>query len=148
TGLLVPVLDLLRVRAAGLHASSLGKCGFYGGSSLLTPGRKQGENRLVRTGPIRVDELREMLLQAGLADRVRVGASSPPPEVAAIPVPHRTSHPTSERTEQTPGTEETFSPDALLRPTFQAEGRLIELQGGLSSGKTALAYRTAALASA
>jgi hypothetical protein len=85
-----------------------------------------------------------MLLQAGLADRVRVGASSPPPEAA----PALETHRTFERTEQTPGAEETFSPDALLRPTSRAEGRLIELGGGLSSGKTALAYRLAALASA
>lgn len=100
----------------------------------------------MRTGSVRVDELREILLQAGLADRVRVGASSPPPEAAPVPKTHRTL----ERTKgQTPGTEETFSPDALLRPTFQArEGRLIELYGELSSGKTALAYRMAAFASA
>ncbi|HTO54624.1 MAG TPA: hypothetical protein VMR50_14655 [Myxococcota bacterium] len=84
-----------------------------------------------------------MLLQAGLADRVRVGASSPPPEAAPA-----FTHRTNERTDQTPGAEETFSPDELLRPTSHSEGRLIELGGGLSSGKTALAYRLAALTSA
>lgn len=100
----------------------------------------------MRSGPVRVDELREILLQAGLADRVRVGASSPPPEAAPVPKTHRTFERTRERT---PGAEERFSPDALLRPTSQVnEGRLIELQGELSSGKTALAYRAAALASA
>ena len=88
-----------------------------------------------------------MLVEAGLADRVRVGASGPPPEAAPGSRTHRT---TEER--QTPGAEEAFSPDALLRPTSRAEhgveGRLIELGGDLSSGATALAYRLAALASA
>jgi RecA DNA recombination protein len=92
----------------------------------------------------RVDHLRELLLDAGLADRVRVGASSPPPEAAPVANTHRTSE---RKNDQTPGTEETFSPDALLRPT-SSEGRLIELGGERSSGKTALAYRLAALASA
>jgi len=86
-----------------------------------------------------------MLLQAGLADRVRVGASSPPPEAAPAFPTHRTKERTSG---QTPGAEETFSPDELLRPTSHADGRLIEVGGELSSGKTALAYRMAALASA
>jgi hypothetical protein len=45
--------------------------------------------------------------------------------------------------------EEAFSPDALLHPHSRAAehanaGRLIELAGALSSGKTALAYRMAA----
>src|SRR5262245_54433691 len=88
-----------------------------------------------------------MLVEAGLADRVRVGASGPPPEAAPGSRTHRT---TEER--QTPGTEEAFSPDGLLRPTSRAEhgveGRLIELGGERSSGATALAYRMAALASA
>jgi hypothetical protein len=84
-----------------------------------------------------------MLLQAGLADRVRVGASDPLLEASPA-----FTHRTIERTGQTPGAEETFSPDDLLRPTSLAEGRLIELGGELSSGKTALAYRMAALASA
>ncbi len=98
----------------------------------------------MRTGTVRVDELREILLQAGLADRVRVGVSSPPPEAGPVPNTHRTF----ERTrEPTPGAGETFSPDVLLRPTSH-EGRLIELCGEASSGKTALAYRAAAFVSA
>jgi len=100
----------------------------------------------VRQSPaqVRVDELRELLLQAGLADRVRVGASGPPPEAAPV-----FTHRTKERTGQTtPGAEETFSPDELLRPTSHSEGRLIELGGERSSGRTALAYRLAALTSA
>jgi hypothetical protein len=111
----------------------------------LTPGRKKSETTFVRQSPVRVDALREMLLQAGLADRVRVGASSPPTEAAPASKTHRTN----ERTEQTPGAGETFSPDELLRPTFlsAAGGCLIELGGELSSGRTALAYRMAALAS-
>ncbi|HXZ86419.1 MAG TPA: hypothetical protein VEI82_13130, partial [Myxococcota bacterium] len=98
-----------------------------------------------RTAAERVDHLRELLLDAGLADRVRVGASSPPPEAR---LPSSRTHRTQERkNEPTPGTEEPFSPDALLRPT-SSEGRLIELGGELSSGRTALAYRLAALSSA
>ena len=53
----------------------------------------------------------------------------------------------------TPGAEEAFSPDALLRPHARAaaqanEGRLIELTGARSSGCTALAYRMASGATA
>ena len=88
-----------------------------------------------------------MLVEAGLADRVRIGASGPPPEAASGSRTHRT---TEER--QTPGAEEAFSPDVLLRPTPRpahgVEGRLIELGGERSSGRTALAYRLAALTSA
>lgn len=95
----------------------------------------------------RVDRLRELVLEAGLSDRVRVGVPTPPGGSPPIPRTHSTSQ---ER--QTPGAEEAFSPDVLLRPTgradprlgFETEGRLIELCGGVSSGKTALAYRMAA----
>jgi hypothetical protein len=116
----------------------------------LTDRRKQSENALVRSGPAastRVDQLRELLLDAGLADRVRVGAPGSPPGVPAVPRTHRTK----EGTERpcTPGAEEAFSPDALLRPSWRGtEGRLIELSGGPSSGKTALAQRMAAGATA
>ena len=99
----------------------------------------------------RVDKLRELLLEAGLFDRVRVGASCPPAE-SPLPVPrtHRTAAiegPYPPGVEA--GAEEAFSPDALLRPHSRAaahanEGRLIELAGARSSGKTALAYRMAA----
>lgn len=94
----------------------------------------------------RIDQLRELLLEAGLGDRVRVGASCPPAEAPpAVPRTHRTA---IERP-YAPGAEEAFSPDALLRPHSRAaghasEGRLIELAGARSSGKTALAYRMAA----
>ena len=94
----------------------------------------------------RVDKLRELLLEAGLFDRVRVGAPCPPAE-APVPVPR--THRTAIEKQSTPGAEEAFSPDALLRPHSRAaahanEGRLIELAGARSSGKTALAYRMAA----
>ena len=92
----------------------------------------------------RVDQLRELLLEAGLADRVRVGAPCPPAGVPPVPRTHRTAN---ERP-STPGTEEGFSPDDLLRPhslqLHASDGRLIEVNGALSSGKTALAYRMAA----
>ena len=93
----------------------------------------------------RVDKLRELLLEAGLFDRVRVGAPCPP---AGAP-PGTSSHRTAIERPCTPGAEEAFSPDALLRPHSRAaahanEGRLIELAGARSSGKTALAYRMAA----
>jgi hypothetical protein len=87
--------------------------------------------------PERVEKLREILLKAGLLDRVRIGAPAP--------ATHRT------REEgPTPGAEEAFSPDALLRPTSHppGEGQLLELIGERSSGKTALAYRLASFASA
>lgn len=49
----------------------------------------------------------------------------------------------------TPGAEEAFSPDALLRPLFRpAQGELIELVAAPSSGSTALACRMAAGATA
>jgi len=112
----------------------------------------------VRSEPViattRVDQLRELLLDAGLADRVRVGAPCPPAGAPPVPRTHRTAI----EGPATPGAEEAFSPDALLRPHSRAaahanaahasEGRLIELAGGLSSGKTSLAYRMAAGATA
>jgi recA bacterial DNA recombination protein len=97
----------------------------------------------------RVDKLRELLLEAGLTDRVRVGAPCPPAGTPPVPRTHRTAN---ERP-STPGTEEGFSPDTLLRPhsreaAYAGEGRLIEVNGARSSGKTALAYRLAADATA
>jgi hypothetical protein len=108
----------------------------------------------VRSEPVtattRVDKLRELLLEAGLFDRVRVGASCPPAETT-LPVPR--THRTVIERQSTPGVEEAFSPDALLHPHSRGaahanEGRLIELAGALSSGKTSLAYRMAAGATA
>lgn len=107
----------------------------------------------MRSGPAiattRVDKLRELLLDAGLADRVRVGTPTPP--AGALPVPR--THRTAIERPSTPGAEEGFSPDDLLRPHVRAaahagEGRLIEVTGARSSGKTALAYRMAAGATA
>lgn len=100
--------------------------------------------------PTRADRLRELVLEAGLVDRVRVGASCPPAEAQPVPRTHRTN---AIDEPPTPGTEEAFSPDALLRPHSRGavranEGRLIELAGARSSGKTALAYRMAAGATA
>jgi hypothetical protein len=101
----------------------------------------------IATAPVsKADKLRELLLEAGLFDRVRVGASCPPAE-APSPVP-RTHRTTAIERSATPGAEEAFSPDALLRPHSRGsprgfEGRLIELAGARSSGKTALAYRMA-----
>ena len=97
----------------------------------------------------RVDKLRELLLEAGLTDRVRVGSPCPPAGAPPVPRTHRTA---IERP-STPGTEEGFSPDTLLRPhsrdvAHAGEGRLIEVTGARSSGKTALAYRMAAGATA
>ena len=109
----------------------------------------------MRSGPAiatRADQLRELLLDVGLADRVRVGApGSSPAGAPPVPGTHRTQGPQPTRTERprTPGAEEEFSPDVLLRPHWRGnEGRLIELSGGLSSGKTALAQRMAAGATA
>ena len=115
----------------------------------MTGTRTKSENAGVRSEPAiattRVDKLRELVLEAGLVDRVRVGASCPPAEAQPVPRTHRTAN---ERP-STPGAEEAFSPDALLRPHSRGavranEGRLIELAGARSSGKTALAYRMAA----
>ncbi len=115
----------------------------------LTGERRKSETPVVRSEPAiattRIDQLRELLLETGLVDRVRVGASCPPAEAPRAPRTHRTA---TERP-STPGAGEAFSPDALLRPhsreaSHADEGRLIELAGARSSGKTALAYRMAA----
>ncbi len=79
------------------------------------------------------------LQKAGLAGRVRVG----------VPLPlERTPTPpgSADRASFTPGAEEcAFSLDALLRPNERADpGRLVELTGAPSSGRTALAYRMVA----
>ncbi len=80
------------------------------------------------------------LQEAGLTDRVRLGVPVPPVRGA----PGSPGSPFN-RKPSNPGTEENaFSPDALLRPTALREGRLIEVCGEISSGRTALAYRMAA----
>jgi len=118
----------------------------------LTETRIKSENPVVHSEPViattRVDKLRELLLEAGLFDRVRVGASCPPAEGQPVPRTHRTAIERPSPLGAVPGAEEAFSPDALLRPhsrgaVHASEGRLIELAGARSSGKTALAYRMA-----
>ena len=78
--------------------------------------------------PTRTDGCARSLVEAGLVDRVRVGASCPPAEAAPgrEPIARLRSKAT------TPGAEEAFSPDVLLRPHSRGavranEGRLIEL---------------------
>ncbi len=77
-----------------------------------------------------------MLQEAGLGGQVQVG----------VPLPTDTSY--SQRLPRVtppPGAEEDRL-EALLRPSQgRSPGRLIELEGGLSSGRTALAYRLAAV---
>src|SRR5262245_32305972 len=78
-----------------------------------------------------------MLREAGLEGRVRIGLPTPP----GLPGPLPPAVP--------PGAEEGFTPDLLLRPLARpAEGKLIELVGALSSGRTALACRMPAGATA
>ncbi|MCP4004951.1 MAG: hypothetical protein GY725_12220 [bacterium] len=84
----------------------------------------------------------EVLREAGLAGRVRVGAP--------LPLAGGTAPSILERSKTTnPGTEESFPPDDLLRPIERlGQGRLIEIVGEVSSGRTSLAYRVAAGATA
>lgn len=86
----------------------------------------------------------EVLRDAGLSDRVRVGVPLPPVQGApGSPGSHLCKPSTN------PGAEEAaFHPDALLRPNSLRQGRLIEVCGEVSSGRTALAYRVAAGATA
>ena len=86
-----------------------------------------------------------VLREAGLAGRVRVGI--PLPLTGGAPASSPLSKPAHPIT--TPGTEEAFPPDALLRPIERlGQGRLIEIVGEVSSGRTSLAYRVAAGATA
>jgi RecA DNA recombination protein len=89
--------------------------------------------RSTRSSSDRSDRLEKILQQTGLSGRVRIG----------LPIPPQRS-PGSSQPSATPGAEEAFSPDALLRPLCPAEGTLIELVGALSSGRTALACRMTA----
>ncbi len=82
----------------------------------------------------------EVLQRAGLADRVRLGA--PLPRIAGAP-----ASPGSTRNDTTTNRAEEalFPPDDLLRPLARpTEGRLVEIAGAISSGRTALAQRLAA----
>lgn len=75
-----------------------------------------------------------MLQKAGLGGRVRVGV--PLPVVDPL---HRVISPSP------PGAEADDALNVLLRPSRgEPRGRLIEIEGGPSSGRTALAYRLAA----
>ncbi|MEE9281958.1 MAG: hypothetical protein V3V67_17435 [Myxococcota bacterium] len=87
----------------------------------------------------------EALHEAGLTDRVRLGVPVPPIQGA----PGSPVSPLNRKLSTNPGAEENaFLPDALLRPTSLRQGRLIEVCGEISSGRTALAYRVAAGATA
>jgi len=88
----------------------------------------------------RAAELAAVLRQTGLAGQVRVGVPLPLDEA---------KNPYFPGTHSPPGAEEDAL-EVLLRPSGREEirGRLIELEGGASSGRTALAYRMAAGASA
>lgn len=86
----------------------------------------------------------EALHEAGLTDRVRLGVPAPPIQGAP-----GSSSSLNRKPSTKPGAEENaFLPDALLRPTTLRQGRLIEVCGEISSGRTALAYRMAAGATA
>ncbi len=90
---------------------------------------------MTRPGANPTQAVLDSLQEAGLGGQIRIGVSSPalpprePGEEVGLP-----------RTE-----EEGFPPDHLLRPLERPDqGRLIELAGERSSGRTALAYRLAA----
>lgn len=92
-----------------------------------------------RSSAKRSEELMRALQEAGLSGRVRVG----------VPLPHTDGAPgssfQSEKASPTPGAEEAVPPDRLLRPLARSgRGRLIEVAGQISSGRTSLAYRMAA----
>ena len=87
----------------------------------------------------RAAELAALLRQTGLAGQVRVGVPLALDEA---------KNPYFPGTHSPPGAEEDAL-EVLLRPSRrETRGRLIELEGGPSSGRTALAYRMAAGASA
>jgi hypothetical protein len=76
-----------------------------------------------------------MLRETGLGGQVQVGVPLPVDEAKPLRSPGVKSP---------PGAEEDPL-DAFLRPSQrEARGRLIEIEGGLSSGRTALAYRMVA----
>jgi hypothetical protein len=85
------------------------------------------------------------LREAGLDGQVRLGSAiratgpletAPRRAPAPDPPPYEESHEDGE---------DRFAPDALLQPGVRPDqGRLIELSGARSSGRTALAYRMAA----
>ena len=106
------------------------------GESVGDPQGGPGES-----GPSRAGEKREALLEslrdAGLLGQVRVGVPLP---AEPSPYPRRDSADSLPHPRTTaPGL------DSVLRPLERsAQGRLIELAGPPSSGRTALAYRLAA----
>lgn len=86
----------------------------------------------------RLTSLQDALKEAGLSGQIRTGGSL---AAARDPIPHALPSPLTE--------EDGFPPDVLLRPMDRAaRGRLIEIAGGPSSGRTALAYRMVAGATA
>jgi hypothetical protein len=96
-------------------------------SGVTVPSTENARAVLVRLG--------DSLAEAGLAGQIRVGRAL---STAVNPLPDpQTLTPATQAAE-----EDVFSLDALLRPTERpARGRLIELCGEPSSGRTALAYR-------
>ena len=110
-------------------------------STVRSPGRSSE-----RSGPPRIGERREALLEslrdAGLLGQVRVGVALPaepspyPRRSSADPLPHPATRNLAVRD---------MGLDSVLRPLERSShGRLIELTGPISSGRTALAYRLAA----
>ena len=112
----------------------------------MAPGRSSERPGRSATGvggsdPPRIGERREALLEslrdAGLLGQVRVGVALPaepspyPRRSSADPLPHPAAR--------------DVGLDSVLRPMERSShGRLIELTGPVSSGRTALAYRLAA----
>jgi len=94
-----------------------------------------------RTQDEALDGLLHDLREAGLDGQVRLGSAiraTGPLETAARRAPALDPPPYEE-------VEDRFAPDALLQPGVRPDqGRLIELSGARSSGRTALAYRMAA----
>lgn len=104
-----------------------------------TPGPPHGESGRATAGEKR-EALLESLRDAGLLGQVRVGVPLP---AEPSPYPRRDSADSLPHPRSAPGL------DSLLRPLEgSAQGRLIELAGPPSSGRTALAYRLAAGAAA
>ena len=94
----------------------------------------------------RTQQLAATLLEAGLAGRVRVGALRPVELPPPVDPGRSLSHPpaSTRRTEEGAHPPGAQALDPLLGLHARASrGRLIEIAGGVSSGRTALVYRMA-----